>query len=187
MFKKVIVAGLSGGIVLIIWTFVVNGIWGFSQRLEMKPIPNERQVYETLKVNIVEPGRYLCNPALTSEGRFPDHAPVFSVLYGGVGHESAGKMMWLELAISLIAPTIAAWLLSQTSARILASYLRKVLFFVTIGLLVAILGDLMKFGIGNYPLWDALILAGHTILVWTVVGLVVAWRMKPAANMARLA
>jgi hypothetical protein len=78
-----------------------------------------------------------------------------------------------------LAPTIGAWLLSLTSERILSNYFRKVLFFAGIGLLFAVFGDLSNFGIGNYPLSDALILAVYTIAIWTIVGLVVAWRMQP--------
>ncbi len=54
----------------------------------MKQIPNERQVYEMLKENIVAPGKYICNPALTSEGRFPANEPVLGVLYGSEGVET---------------------------------------------------------------------------------------------------
>jgi hypothetical protein len=56
--------------------------------MEMKQIPNERQVYEMLKENIVAPGKYICNPALTSEGRFPANEPVLGVLYGSEGVET---------------------------------------------------------------------------------------------------
>ncbi len=179
MSKKVIVSGLLGGLVLIIWTFFVNGIFGFKSRMDMKQIPNERQVYEILKENIVEPGKYICNPELTSEERFPDEEPVFSVLYGGVGHGSAGRFMLVGLAVFFIAPIIGAWMLSQTSRRVMSSYPRKVLFFAVLGLLFAIFTNLANYGIGNYPLSDTLILAIHNIVVWTIVGLVVAWRMKP--------
>ena len=71
-------------------------------------------------------------------------------------------------------------MLSITSKKILESYFRKVLFFIGIGLLIALFTDLMDFGIGSYPLKDALIFAVHNITVWTVIGLVVAWRIKPS-------
>jgi len=151
--------------------------------MDMKHFSNERQVYEILKENIIEPGRYICNPELTSEKPFPDGEPVFSILYSGVGHESAGGMMLVELLLFFLAPIIASWLLSQTSERILSSYARKVFFFTGIGLLFAIFGDLTNFGIGDYPLSDSLIFALHNIIVWTVVGLVVAWKMKPEKKM----
>jgi hypothetical protein len=147
--------------------------------MDMNQIPNESLVYETLKANIVEPGRYTCNPEPTPDGRFPQGEPVFGVLYSGVGHESAGGLMLFDFFSLLLAPIIGAWMLSQTSQRVMSSYMRKVLFFTAIGLLFALFSDLMNYGIGNYPLNNAIILAVHSIVVWTVVGLVVAWRMKP--------
>ena len=145
----------------------------------MREIPNERQVYILLKANIVEPGRYTVNPELTASGIFPPGEPVFSILYGGMGHESAGKTMLFQFAIFLLAPMIAAWMLSLTSQRVLSSYPKKVLFFTGIGLLFALFCDLMKFGIGGYPLQDALLLAAHDIVLWTLVGMVVAWWLRP--------
>ena len=182
MTKQIIIAGLLGAFVLIIWTFLINGIFRFKVSMDMKSIPNEREVYEVLKENIFEPGRYACNPQLTSDRRFPEGEPVFSVLYGGVGHEAAGGHMIFGLVIFLITPIIASWLLSQASEKILSNYFRKVSFFAGIGLLFAIYGDLTNFGIGDYPFSDALLFALHSIIVWTVVGLIIAWRIKPIGN-----
>ena len=177
--KKVITAGLMGGVVLIVWMFVVNGLFGFKAGIDMKQMAAERQVYAMLKEQIVEPGRYVCNPELTAERRFPEGEPVFSVLHGGVGHEAAGVSALIGLAVFLLAPIIGAWLLSHASERVLSSYARKVLFFTAIGLLLAIFTDLQRFGIGGYPLSDAVLLGASNIVMWTLVGLVVAWRMKP--------
>jgi hypothetical protein len=179
MMKRVIGAGLLGGMVLIVWTFVVNGLFGLQASIDMKPIPAEQQVYRTLKEHIVHPGRYICNPGLDADGRFPPGEPVFSVIRGGMGHESAGGLMLFGLALFFLAPMIGAWLLSRASRRVLASYPRKVLFFVCLGLLAALVGDLHAFGIGGYPLRDTLILAANSIIVWTLVGLAAAWRLKP--------
>lgn len=180
MLRKVLVAGLLGGLVLIVWAFVVNGLFGFQARIDMKRLPAEREVYEALKANVPAPGRYTCNPALTSDGRFPDGEPVFGVLYGGVGHEDAGREMWIGLVLFLAAPLIGAWLLSQASPRVLSSYTRKVLFFAAIGVIVALVADLTRFGIGSYPAGDAALIALNRVVVWTLAGLVVASLIKPA-------
>jgi hypothetical protein len=87
--------------------------------------------------------------------------------------------MLFQFAIFLVTPMIAAWMLSLTSQQVLSNYPRKVLFFTGIGLLFALFCDLMKFGIGGYPLQDALLLAAHDIVLWTLVGMVVAWRLRP--------
>jgi hypothetical protein len=181
MVKKVIVAGLLGGLVMIGWTFVVNGLLGFGVAVDMHEIPHERQVYEVLRARVTEPGRYICNPGPTENG-YPPGEPVFSVLYGGVGHEAAGGLALVQLAIAVVAPMIAAWMLSLGSERVLSSYPRKVLFFTALGLLLGLTGHLMGFGIGGYPLNSALILTLHSIALWTVIGLVVAWRLKPSES-----
>ncbi len=179
MWKKIITAGLLGAAALIIWQFLVNGILGFNARINMKQIPAERQVYEVLKEHITSPGRYTCNPELTAERRFPEGEPVFSILYGGTGHEAAGSHMLAGLFIFLLAPLNAVWMLSHASEKVLSSYLHKVLFFTAIGLLIALTSNLTSFGIGDYPINDALKLALHNILMWTTAGLAAAWRMKP--------
>jgi hypothetical protein len=82
----------------------------------------------------------------------------------------------------LLAPMIGAWLLSLTSARVLGSYPRKVLFIAGIGLVIALFVDLTSLGIGGYPPGDALLLALHDVVLWTAIGAAVAWRMRPAAE-----
>ena len=177
--KKVIIAGLLGGLVLIIWSFVVNGLLGFGSSINMKQVQNERPVYEMLKENVTQPGRYVVKPEATTEGRFPDEDPVYSVLYSGMGHGTAGGHMFAGLAVFFLVPMIGAWLLTQASNRVLSNYLKKVFFFFVIGLLFALFCGFGKFGIGGYPLKDALMLGLHDIVVWTLVGLVIAWRIKP--------
>ncbi len=182
MLKKVMTAGILGGLVLVVWTLVINGILGFQAAIDMKRIAAERQVYEILSENIISPGRYIFNPELTSEGRFPDGEPVFSVLYGGFGHESAGRFALVGLVLFFLAPIVAAWMLSQTSERVMLSYSRKLLFFVAIGVLFAVFTDFTNCGIGGYPINDTFLLAANHIVAWTLVGLVVAWRIKPVAE-----
>jgi len=180
MFKKVITAGLIGGLTLMIWAVMTNLIFGFTNRIEMKPVPNETEVYQILKQNIVEPGRYLCNPALTGSNMFPDNEPVFSILYAGIGHEAAGPLsVVLDILNALITATLCAWLLALSSDWIISSYPRKVFFVILIGLLFAVFSDLKKYGIGNYPLRDTLILALNNLTIWTVLGLVIGIFIRP--------
>jgi hypothetical protein len=179
MLKKVFIPGLLGAVVIYLCKIVFNVVFRLNVRVIMKQVPNERAIYEVLKGNITEPGVYLCNPALTSEGRFPDMEPVYGILYSGIGHESAGLGELLGLLITIGAPVIVAWMLSVTSERFISSYGKRVLFFTTIGFLLAVFGDLSRFGIGGYPMSHALILSARTVITWTLAGLAVAWRMHP--------
>lgn len=182
MIKRIIISGVVGGMVLISWAIVTNVFFGFQSRIDMKRIPNEGQVYQILKENIVEPGGYVCNPPLTPAGIFPLNEPVFNIRYSGMGHEAAAMELVTQLAMAIIAVLIVAWMLSVSSSRILTTYSRRVLFFVVIGLLFAIFSDLAKFGIGGYPLRSVLLLAGNNVVSWTLVGLVTAMWIRPTSN-----
>jgi len=179
MVKKVVIAGLLGWVVLIVWGFVVNGVFRFNSHINMNQIPNERQAYQFLKDTITEPGRYIINPEQTASGLFPDGEPVYSIHFSGISHETAGRLMLLQLAILLLIAMITAWMLSLSSQRILSSYPRKVLFFIGIGLLISGSSFLTNYGIDRYSLTDALLLAIHDIGLWTILGLLFAWRITP--------
>ena len=179
MAKRVVWAGLIGGIAMSLWTFIVNGILRFGVRMNMKVVANEPEVYEMLTASVVEPGRYVINPAGTPGVGFPLNEPVFGLTYSGFGHEAAGALMWLGLVTMFAATILAAWMLSRTSARFRSSYVRRALYFTAIGVLFAVSVDLDSFGIAGRPLGDALILGVHRIMMWTFVGLFAAWFMKP--------
>jgi hypothetical protein len=185
MRKRVIISGLLGAVILIVWTFLVNGILGFGSSIDRKSISAERQVHEFLKASLSEPGRYIANPELTLAGTFPEGEPVFSIHYSGMGHDSAGTVMLVQLAMFAIAPMIGAWMLSVSSPWILSRYTRRVLFFAAMGLLIAVYGGIENFGIDGYPPVDALLLALLDVITWTLVGMVVAWRMRPEPDMLR--
>jgi hypothetical protein len=180
--KRIIVAGLLGSLVLIVWLFVVNGLLGFSASINMKQVDQEREVYEVLKESITAPGRYVVNPQVTGEGRFPDEDPVYGVFYSGMGHGSAGGLMLASLFVLLLVPFSGAWLLAQASDRILSSYPRKLLFFFVIGVLFALFSDFNQFGIDGYPLGDAVLCGAHDIVLWTLMGSVIAWRIRPTGK-----
>ena len=183
MWRRVIFPGLSGGLAMIVFAFVVNGILGFRSSIDMKTTPDERVIHEALKERVTEPGRYVVNPAPTGEGRFPEGEPVYTILYGGVGHEAAGGMMLRQMAVTLFLPILAVWMLSRSGGRVRGSYSRRLGFFVSVGLIVGLSGHLMDAGIGGYPVSDAILLTLHDIVLWTVAGLVMARAMasEPAA------
>jgi uncharacterized membrane protein (DUF485 family) len=53
--KNVVSAGLLGGVVLIVWTFVINGLFGFQARIDMRQLPAEQVVYEALQEHVDTP------------------------------------------------------------------------------------------------------------------------------------
>lgn len=184
MDRRILFGGLAGALSLLLWTFVLNVFFGFNTRFTMTPVPNEREVYSLLSRSVTEPGRYLCNPAPTPDGIFPEHEPVFGISYAGLGHEAAGTGELLGLAEILLAPLIGAWMLSRTSDRFRSRFSRRLGFFMAIGLLLALTGDLHSIGIGNSPVSLALLFALRTVVTWTIVGVVAAAVLRPPTGPA---
>lgn len=182
MWKNTLIAGLLGGVGLMLWTLMINGILGFQSRIDMKQLPDERIVYETLKQHVVERGRYVCNPEMVEGEGFPENEPVFGVLYSGLGHEAAGRLMLVGLLVFFLAPTIGAWMCAQMSRQNRSRFWRKTLFFSGIGVIFALFGDLMDYGIGGVPLTNAVLWSINHVIAWTFVGMIVAWRLKPVSD-----
>ena len=179
MWRRVVFPGFLGGLTMLLFVLVVDGLLGFSARVNLNPVPNERQVYEVLKESVTNPGRYVANPPLTDSRTFPGGEPVFSILYGGVGHETAGREALLKLPLFFALPILAVGMLSLAGGTVPSSYGRKVLFFVGVGILIGASSHLTRFGIGSYPLENAVALALHDVGLWTAAGLVMAWRIRP--------
>ena len=182
MIRRTLVAGTLGFIVLALWTFLVNGLFGFAVRVQMNRVADEPAVYRVLKENITAPGAYLVNPPLTRESQYPAGEPVFGVSYGGVGHEAAGRMMPVEAGLAFATALIAAGLLSAASARVLSTWARSTGFVVAVGLLLAVAADLSRVGIGGYPLGSAAAMAAVRVAGWALAGLAMAWAVRLPAK-----
>ncbi len=184
MRKRILLAGTLGAASLILWAFVANAIFGFSSRVELKRVPDERTLYEALRTTVKVPGVYIVDAQLPPDGTSAAGEPVYGVRYGGIGHEQAGRMLVFELSVTWVATTLAATLLSFASGRVRRHYGRSVLFLAGIGLLLALAGDVSKLGIGGYPVTAALLIAANRAAAWAVAALVMAGTMRPRGGAA---
>lgn len=162
---------------MIAWFIIADGILGLKRSIDMKTLPNEREVYAYLSKNVTEPGRYVCNPEILPEQRFPGEAAIFAVHYTGFGHDDAWQEMILGLLVAVLAPITGAWLVRNASARILSRYGSRFMFFAGLGVVAALLGILARFGIASYSLSDAVALGLHDLAAWMVAGVFVAWKV----------
>ncbi len=183
--RRILIGGLLGGIVMIAWFIVADGILGLKRTIDMKKLPNERVVYAFLIENITTPGRYVCNPEVLPEQRFPGGAPIFAVQYSGLGHDDAGQEMFIGLIVALLAPLAGAWLLGNASGRIRSRYGSRILFLAMIGIVLFLFGTASRFSLSAYSFGDAVTLAGHDLAAWLAAGLVVAGVVKPSGEHAR--
>lgn len=128
--------------------------------------------------HVPEPGRYVVNPEISPDLAFPGDDPVFAVQHSGLGHADAGQEILVGLVVMLLAPVMGAWLLSNTSSRVLSGYGSRLLFFSMIGVVFTLFGVMARFGLARYPLGDAVALSIHDLIAWVVAGLVVAWLIR---------
>ena len=177
--KKVLLGGVLGGFVLIVYLIVADGILGFKRSIEMNQLPDERLVYEFLSEHVTEPGRFICNPEVAPDQRFPGDDPIFAIHYTGLGHDDAGQEVIVGLIVMLLAPIIGAWLLWNASGRFLSRYSSRVMFFTTIGIVIALFSILARFGIASYSLVNAIAFGIHDFAGWVLAGLIVAWAVSP--------
>jgi len=182
MIRRIFVAGTLAFVVLTLWTILVNVLFGFTVRVAMNRVADERAVYRVLKENITTPGLYLVNPALTAELQFPPGEPVFGVSYSGMGHETAGPMMFVEFGVAFATSLLVAGLLSAASTGMLSTWVRRVGFVAALGVLMAVTADLSRIGIGGCPLGTASAKAAVRVAGWTLAGLAMAWATRPSAN-----
>jgi hypothetical protein len=73
--KRIILAGLLGGVVLAVWFVTVDGFLGFKRGIEMNQLADERTVYAFLVERMPEPGRYVVNPEVSPDRAFPGEDP----------------------------------------------------------------------------------------------------------------
>jgi len=180
--RRVLVGGLVGAVVVIAWLFVADGILGFKRGIDTNRLGEERIVYTFLAEHVTEPGRYVINPELLPERRFPGEAPIFAVQYSGLGHKDAGQEVIVGLVVAILACVAGAWLLAHASGRILSRYYSRVLFLAAVGVVVALVTILGRFGIAAYSLGDALALGLHDLAGWALAALAIAAVVKPGGE-----
>ena len=182
MKKEVWLAGLSGGVAMLVWLFVSNAMLPLKSNMIHKVAPNQFEVHEALKENITEPGTYSCLYLTRGEeAMMPDYRsqPIYSITYSGSTHGDPGSTRaFLPIVLIFVATTIAAWMLSVTSPGTRSTYLRRVLFVALIGVIVALYDDLLQLSFGPQPRDYLVFLAINNVITWTLAGLVIAACVK---------
>lgn len=189
MKKEVLVAGLLGGAVMLVWLFVTNAVLPFKSNLihQVLPLSNQLVVHEALRDNITESGTYsVPYLSLEEETQFPDYRnqPVYSITYegythgGGSGGSTMSSLPVVIMAV-FIPPLIAAWMLSVASPAILAKYSRRFLFVAVLGVIVALYDDVLQMAFGPQSKDYLVFLALNNLIAWTLTGLVIARRIRP--------
>lgn len=183
--RKIIIAGLLGGIAMVVWIIISYGILPFRD-MTIKEMPNEDTVFNVVSENITESGYYYY-PSL-AQGESAYHArhesgPIFGIIYQQVGEEEVGlEKLVLALLIAFTTPMIPAWILSIISEKKICTYWQRVFIVLLFGIFLAIFSDLSNRVFNNYPLDYTIISAINNVITWALAGSVIAWIIKPVKN-----
>lgn len=176
MNKEILFSGFLGGLVLILWLFVTTTVVPISGDIADR-IEGDKEIHSLLKDKIPETGIYWLP---SDRSQFSDYRnePLFVVYYPGTTPSKWITPMIVVALLALVSPMIVGWLLSKASVRILSRYSSRVLFVTVIGLLFAAYGDVYSVK----PLDKMLLSSISNVIVWTLVGLILAWRIRPKSR-----
>ncbi len=196
--KKVILAGITGGIILWIWGFIAWVVLPLHLST-VTPIPNETEFLGMLKHSLPAPGVYEF-PTMPREtaGQTPADQEAAMAAYmakyeagptGMIFYDPAGKdpfmvnQMISGLLIFILSAAIVAWLLSRSTAAA-ESYLSRVIYCGMIGTLLAVACHLSAWNWMGYPADWTRALMIDSILAWLLAGMGISAiiRQKPASR-----
>jgi hypothetical protein len=186
MAKRILLAGILGGIAMYAWSFIAHmvlplGTTGISE------IPNEPAVLSAMQASLgSRPGLYMFpgmglgpNPSMKDmNAAMPEYVkklatnPQGMLLYHPPGAKAMEpRQLLTEFATEVVEALLAAWLLSRTR---LASYAARVGFVFVVGLTAAITTNIPYWNWYGFPGNYTAAYVGMQMVAFLVAGLVAA-------------
>ena len=186
--KRVLAAGLAGGVVLYIWLAISWMVLPWHNQT-MRPLPLENSVVPAMRQQMTETGVYFI-PWIAAEDHGNPQAfeqwseehrrgPVAFVAYQAGGIEPMAPSVFAvaaagDLLIALLT-AIVIWTARQ-SAR---GYLQRVGIAFAIGLIVALFADGAYWNWMHFPTDHSLVMGAERVVGMTLVGLVAGAIIRP--------
>jgi hypothetical protein len=192
MAKRVVLAGILGGLTLFVWLFVVHEFLGIDESAE-KEIPNEANVLGSMQASITEAGFYIfpgfgLGPKPTQAQRneaMPGYMKKYEVSPHGIliyhppsGPFSFGGLLGRQGALNLIEGLLAAWLVAWVAAE--RSFTEKVGFVFVVGVFAAISTNVEYWNWYEFPTVYTVPYMLSQIVGYTLTGCVIAALIKKA-------
>lgn len=195
MAKRVLMAGIAGGIVMFFWGFAWHDLLGFGL-VGINDIPNEQAVVGTLKSSVPERGMYLIPGmnvpanATSEQKRAAQEAamkkaaagPSGLLIYLPAGNALTPKVLLSECCVNILQALLVAFLLAQTRLRRFSSRLG---FAFVIGLVAAITTNMSYWNFFGFPGNYTIAAVVFQITAFFLVGLVAAGVVKSSAEVAK--
>ena len=193
--KKILLPSVLGGIALFIWGSFSHMVLGIGEA-SIKQIPNEDVVLASMRNNITERGFYFFpgfeqSPDMTDEQQEAameewnqriKGGPYGILVYDPQGHEALSPTQLLtELLTDIVAAFLAAILLAKALGGV-PSFGARVLFVTQLGLFARIVADIPYWNWYGFPLDYTISTMYDDLIGFFLVGLVLAWRLKPGVS-----
>lgn len=190
MAKRVVIAGILGGLTMFVWLFVAHSFLPLGE-MGVQEIPNEAPVLSAMQAAIPLAGLYLFpgfglgpnpssaqrNAAMPAYMKKYEQSPHGILIYNPPsGPFNFARLLAREAALNLLEGLLVAWLLSWGAAG--KAYSARAGFVVILGALAAITTNAEYWNWYNFP---GNYVAGYMvtqIIGFTLVGLVVAAFVK---------
>jgi hypothetical protein len=162
MTKRIILAGVLGGIAMFIWTSIAHMVLPLGEA-GIREIPNEQAVLAAMQANIGESGLYIfpgsgLGPDATREQKSEAMKKMYEklannpsgiLMYHPPGRVFAmGKLLGVEFSTELLESILAVFLLAQTG---LASFGARLGFVFLAGILAAIATNVSYWNWYGFP------------------------------------
>lgn len=183
--KKIIIAGIIGGIVITLWGFIAWMGLNFHQDT-MKTCPEDEIISHIFVNSLKDEGVYVI-PAMP-DAQTEDaqkiwqekikSGPIATIFFRPTGGDpSMTKNIIVGTIFNIIAAMLAAWILSRSTAS-KQSYFTRVSFVGVLSIFAAITIHLSNWNWMYFPLKYTTAMSADLIIGWLLAGLVIAAIIK---------
>ena len=191
MFKKIVLGGIIGGVIVFIALSIVHMASGLGE-VGVKSLPAEGILGPAMHLAIHEPGFYFFPAPDMAPGKTKEQkdaaqkqweekwrkGPTGILIYSPGGTPfSFGKLLTNQFVICLAAASLIAWLLAMAGGG-LQSYGSKVLFVAIVGLFAGVFVDLPYWNWYGFPADYTITRIVTDAVCWAIAGLGMAKVMK---------
>ncbi len=186
MAKRVVIAGILGGVVIFLWGYLAHTVLGLGE-VGLKELSNEQAVVGALRASTSEPGFYFFPGVGMTTGASPEQmraamqktagGPYGIVIWHPSGAEYiTPRRLGVQFGLNVVQALFAAILLSCATG--LSSYVSRVGFVLLAGLLAALSTNIEYWNWYSFPSNYTLGYMATQIIGFLLAGFVVAGFVK---------
>lgn len=188
--KKVLIAGLVGGVVIFIWQFISYTVLPWHMMV-IHNIPSGEQISQILKNDGI-PGGVYHHPGFPEETesqeeamkafteRYKQGANINLMVYAAQGEDPNNPMQFvISYILNVLGAIIAAFMLWKAGGSIVG-LVPRALFVAGLGLFTVVSHILLNWNWWGFPGDFILVESADTLVAWFLAGLAIAGLVKPA-------